>query len=82
MFSFIGAVIATRVAINYFDTPIEFYFVMAMIFSICLLTTQWRFARIGIHSAQPSVAKGTNYKESLRLCKDQLSFLGKRAPSN
>ncbi|MCA1473355.1 hypothetical protein I6F09_36705 [Bradyrhizobium sp. IC3195] len=47
-----------------------------IIFGLLSISLQWRFSNIGIHSAQSSVASGTNYSSALSLCRDNFSFLG------
>lgn len=74
--SLLGAIIATRIAVSVFGIPVDFYFVLSFVFALGMAMIQWQFARVGLHAAQQSVASGTGYEESLRLCKDRLSFLG------
>ena len=52
------------------------YLVGVITFASATWIAQWRFARLGFHSAQLSVEKGTDYGKSLRLCREKFSFLG------
>jgi hypothetical protein len=48
--------------------------------SIIILCFHWaqfqRFWAVGLRGADPEIAKGINYDQALKLCKNQLEFLG------
>jgi hypothetical protein len=51
-------------------------FVWAMTLAILVTYPQWRFALVGLHAAQSSVARGTDYQAALHLCRNGFSLLG------
>jgi hypothetical protein len=61
---------------SYFEMPLNVPFAGLTIFSLLLISFQWRLANVGIHSAQSSVAKGTDYASALNLCRDNFALLG------
>jgi hypothetical protein len=52
------------------------WLVAAVTWAGLILYTQWKFAYVGIHSAQLSVKGGTNYRAALNLCRNNFSILG------
>jgi hypothetical protein len=59
----------------YFGLQVSMPLAGLIVFALLSISLQWRFASIGIHSAQHSVAGGTNYSSALNLCRNNFSFL-------
>lgn len=76
IFSVAVASVAHLFSLRLFGHPVNAPFAGALTMVFLLLYWQWKFAKIGMHAAQLSVTRGTNYREALDLCRDSFSFLG------
>lgn len=74
--SIIVSAIAHLFSLRIFGEAINAPFVGALTLALLLIYWQWKFARVGLHAAQLSVAQGTGYREALDLYRDSFSFLG------
>jgi hypothetical protein len=70
------AVLTSKYAQTFLGKPLNAPFVGALTFAILSLFYQWKFAKMGLHAAQSSIANGTDYRAALDLCRDSFSFLG------
>lgn len=79
LFSFIVAIVIWNLIQGLIEIGGRAEFVVIFTLSTLLLHVAWRdwsFASIGFGAAEKSVASGTDYESSLRLCRKSISFLG------